>query len=165
MGGWRGPRKPEALYITWLLSYEPKSNWQRGPVFDARPVHMWSVVQNVAQEPVFLRLYPLSIIPPTLHTHFSLICPRRYVMFATDSVFNLRHFLLRTRIALIVCYLARANFRPHPTPTQRTELCVPTSADAPCTTWQKWFNKELFLNCFINTQKFRPFRQLIYRSA
>jgi len=121
-GGWggRGPRKPEALYITWLLSFEPKPNSQRGPVFDARPVHMWSVVQNVAQGPVITSQYHSTYTGYP----FLLICPRRYVMLATDSVFNLCHFLFRTRIALIVCYLTRANFHPRPHPLPNAPNCV-----------------------------------------
>ena len=63
---------------------------------------------------VFLQLYPLGIIPHILHTQFLLICHLRYAMLATDNLVNLRHFLLRNRLALIVCYLARANFHLHP---------------------------------------------------
>ena len=105
--------------------------------------------------------FPLSIIPPILHTHFWLICHRCYVMLATDSVVILRHFLLRIRTALCSTWPEQTSTLTPP----HTPNCVPTSADASCTTWQWLFNKELFLNRFMNTRKFRPFRQLIYRRA
>jgi hypothetical protein len=70
--------------VTTLLPQSPRLN--------PRPVHMENLVDKVEIGEVFLRDFrfnPLITIPPTLHSH-SLICPRRYTVFAIDSLVNCR---------------------------------------------------------------------------
>jgi hypothetical protein len=59
-----------------------------GPGSDPRAVCGRSAVEKVALERVVLRalrLSPVSVVPPMLHTHSS-ACHRRCIVLATDNV-------------------------------------------------------------------------------
>ena len=62
----------------------------QNPRLNPRPVHIETLVDNVVIVEVFLldfRFSPVITIPPTLHSH-SLICHRRYIIFAIDNFVN-----------------------------------------------------------------------------
>jgi hypothetical protein len=68
--------------------------------FNLRPVHVGFVMKNVALVQVCLselRFSPVSIIPPLLHIHVSLVYHRRYIILATDSIVKQNTRLVRQK--------------------------------------------------------------------
>lgn len=61
----------------------------RRPEFEPRVVHVEFMVNKVVPEQISLRIVrvsPVKIISPTLHTHVSFIYLRHYKILATDSI-------------------------------------------------------------------------------